>query len=334
MKTKIICLIVTLLSISVVFAEELMNPGITPDNPFYGLDRALERIRLMLTLNKEAKIKLRLMLAEERLAEAKVMAEANKIKLSEELVKEHEKEIETIENEIKEAEERGINVTELVELVSNVTYKHVLVLQEVLERVPEQAKPSIEHAISVSLKGHLTASEKIAGIDPERGLRLHLEYANKIMEMVREGRGKPEILLEHYQREMNKTEELLEKLEKRGFNVTKVVTTIAEATSMHEEVLQKVYETVPEEAKGSVEKAMEVSKKGKEKAVEAITRGRECETDEDCRHIICPQVIGMDTPMCKEGICICGPGEKEIPTEEVGTKVFKEEKVTPKVPTE
>lgn len=33
-----------------------------------------------------------------------------------------------------------------------------------------------------------------------------------------------------------------------------------------------------------------------------------CKVDEDCRGIICPMVIGMDTPICVNEKCICGPG--------------------------
>jgi len=35
---------------------------------------------------------------------------------------------------------------------------------------------------------------------------------------------------------------------------------------------------------------------------------RSCKVDEDCKGIFCPMVIGMDTPMCINGKCICGPG--------------------------
>jgi len=33
-----------------------------------------------------------------------------------------------------------------------------------------------------------------------------------------------------------------------------------------------------------------------------------CKVDEDCKGMICIMVIGMDTPMCVNGKCICGPG--------------------------
>jgi len=35
--------------------------------------------------------------------------------------------------------------------------------------------------------------------------------------------------------------------------------------------------------------------------------GINCTTDADCRHLICPMVIGSDTPICREGRCACGP---------------------------
>ena len=37
-----------------------------------------------------------------------------------------------------------------------------------------------------------------------------------------------------------------------------------------------------------------------------------CETDADCKHLICPMVIGSDTPQCNKetGKCFCGPGQR------------------------
>lgn len=38
-----------------------------------------------------------------------------------------------------------------------------------------------------------------------------------------------------------------------------------------------------------------------------------CEKDEDCLfRLVCPMAIGMDTPMCVDGKCVCGPGKKII----------------------
>lgn len=34
---------------------------------------------------------------------------------------------------------------------------------------------------------------------------------------------------------------------------------------------------------------------------------RSCKTDSDCSDLFCPRVLGLDTPRCFEGFCVCGP---------------------------
>ena len=54
-------------------ALEVEDAGITPDSAFYGLDKAMERVRLAFAFGKVNKAKLRLRYAEERLSEAEQM---------------------------------------------------------------------------------------------------------------------------------------------------------------------------------------------------------------------------------------------------------------------
>ncbi|MEM5843329.1 MAG: hypothetical protein QXP52_02690 [Candidatus Aenigmatarchaeota archaeon] len=44
--------------------------------------------------------------------------------------------------------------------------------------------------------------------------------------------------------------------------------------------------------------------------VSVISSYRECKVDLDCKDLYCPQVVGMDTPRCKEYRCVCGPNPK------------------------
>jgi len=74
------CLIITpLLFGSTAYAQdeelELPSPGITPDSPFYGLDRFFEGMQEFFTFNPEAKARLHVAFAAERIAEIKVMLE-------------------------------------------------------------------------------------------------------------------------------------------------------------------------------------------------------------------------------------------------------------------
>ncbi|MBW2980755.1 hypothetical protein KY360_05045 [Candidatus Woesearchaeota archaeon] len=66
------------------------DPGITPDSPLYGLDRAIERISLKLTLGKSAKAKKGLAHARERLMEVQAMIAAKKMGAAAEAQEEHD----------------------------------------------------------------------------------------------------------------------------------------------------------------------------------------------------------------------------------------------------
>jgi len=61
-----------------------------------------------------------------------------------------------------------------------------------------------------------------------------------------------------------------------------------------------------------IEEAQEEMQEIKERKIERrIERGMfTCQTDEDCKELICPMVIGADTPQChpERNICFCGPG--------------------------
>ncbi|MCD6575578.1 MAG: hypothetical protein J7K73_00265 [Nanoarchaeota archaeon] len=82
----------------------------TPDNPLYGLERFMERVRLWLTFDEESKIKLQLEYAEKRLAEAKVMAERNKTDYAEKLLKEYEYEFNKTVERVKDNYENCVAV--------------------------------------------------------------------------------------------------------------------------------------------------------------------------------------------------------------------------------
>jgi len=75
----------------VVFAQEKSeDPGITPDSFLWGLDKASERIDLLLTFDKSEKAKKGLAHAHERLSEVKAMIEENKLEAAEKAKESHE----------------------------------------------------------------------------------------------------------------------------------------------------------------------------------------------------------------------------------------------------
>ena len=77
--------------------------GVTPDQPvLYGLERAMERISLALTLNKAAKAKKGLVHARERLQEVQLMIARKKLEQAEKAQQIHDKIMEQVEEDIEE----------------------------------------------------------------------------------------------------------------------------------------------------------------------------------------------------------------------------------------
>lgn len=339
-KSILVCLLVlTVLAVQVFAQDELPNPGITPDNVFYGLDRAIERLQLILTWNRVAKARLHLRFAEERLAEANATIEKGKPEFAQSLMKDHEKEINETEVEVERARAEGRNITDLVEHVSSVTYKHITVLTDLVDRVPEQAKPHIEHAIDVSSRGHVQALKRLGDVEPERAAELSSEFAeerlSKAKEMIEKGKtDHGRRLMKEYEKDVNETQEAIEKAERLGRNVTELAEHVANVTYKHIEVLEALLEKVPEPAKIHIEHAINVSIRGHERAVESIlervnktveeVRKVNCTTDADCRDLTCPMVLGHDIPVCHEGKCKCG-GKWEIVNKTEWRERFGEE---------
>lgn len=192
--------------------------------------------------------------AEMEVRRAREMIRRGRVRLARRKMLRYKEFLDESELKVERAEALGRNVTALVEHICNMTYKHIEVLEDVLEEVPEEAQPAIEHAINVSLKGHETCVEKLLGL-------------------------------------INKSEEEAKEI---------ACATDAECEGIVYCPPRLKFEVgchiPPNETIGSCRCLP------KWKKIEPIR----CVSDADCRHLVCPMVIGSDTPICEEGMCICG----------------------------
>lgn len=145
----------------VLSQEDLPAAGTLPDSPFYGFKIFGERVRLWLTFNETERAILKLQLAEVRLAEFKNLMSKNETRLAERVGIQYESDMDEVNNYVNRSATQGKNVTELAEHVSNRTYKHILVLQRILEKAPDEAKPTIERVINKSIIIHNATVERI-----------------------------------------------------------------------------------------------------------------------------------------------------------------------------
>jgi eight-cysteine-cluster-containing protein len=124
------------------------------------MKKIYEKIKIWFTFRPEAKAERFLNSAESRLNELnKTMVEGN-IKNIEKMQKDYESAINETEKIINNTGFRG-NRTLLAEYICNMTYKNIIILQRILEKAPEQAKPAISHAINISLKRHENCTERL-----------------------------------------------------------------------------------------------------------------------------------------------------------------------------
>ncbi|MFH1820381.1 MAG: DUF5667 domain-containing protein [Candidatus Nealsonbacteria bacterium] len=166
MKTKFLVLFIGLsLLVSFNFAQaqevELPNPGLTPDSPFYFLETIIEEIGTFFTFGDLKKAERHTILAAERLAEAQAVVEKGKPELAEKTLKRYEMQLQNSIARAEKAQAKGENTEKVMARVGQATSKHLEVLVEVYEKVPEQAKPAIENAMKASLKGHERAVETL-----------------------------------------------------------------------------------------------------------------------------------------------------------------------------
>ena len=142
-------LFLLLISASLAFAQDTQEDllleqeaGVSSDSPFYFLDVLFDNLRVTLTPNPVQKAVVRLDIANERLAEAIELngqGKDNSIVLA------------NYNNELSEIENIQLSDEQRLGIQQEVT-KHLVVLERVLAKAPEQAKTGLQNAIENSKK--------------------------------------------------------------------------------------------------------------------------------------------------------------------------------------
>ena len=114
--------------------------GITPDNPIYFLDVAIDQIRLSMASTDSEKAKIGMEIAEERLLEVKAMINQNKIDDAEKAQKEHDNAMKDITGRLASNEDDNTLEKTEKELESTVEIEkrleqHKLKIEDVKEKV-------------------------------------------------------------------------------------------------------------------------------------------------------------------------------------------------------
>ncbi len=131
---------------------ELPDPGLTPNSPFYFLETMVEGIGTFFTFGNLKKAERYAKLVAERVAEAKAVMEKGKPELVEKTLERYENQLGKALFRAEKARTEGENIDEVAQTITDSVHKHFVVLEEILEKAPEEAKPAIKQAMTVSTK--------------------------------------------------------------------------------------------------------------------------------------------------------------------------------------
>jgi uncharacterized phage infection (PIP) family protein YhgE len=142
--------------------EDLPNAGMLPDNPLYFLETLSEGVVNLFTFGDIKKAERYLLLASERLVEAETLAEKGNTNKAKETAEKYQRRLDKALLSAKKAVTKGKNADAVLERIAEITIRHQENLAKVYERVPEQAKESIQKVMENSSKGHETALNAVS----------------------------------------------------------------------------------------------------------------------------------------------------------------------------
>ncbi|MEX0896009.1 MAG: DUF5667 domain-containing protein [Patescibacteria group bacterium] len=147
---------------------ETREAGLTPNSPIYFIDTWSEDISLALTQGTEARARKQYDISQEKLSEIEEMAEIEDADAAETAADRYSSMVEGAAQTLSEAAQSGEEIdSALSELISTATARSAEVLLGVLEKVPEQAKTSIQRAIQASGQGSQKALEAVSAENRE-----------------------------------------------------------------------------------------------------------------------------------------------------------------------
>lgn len=157
--------------------DEITDPGMLPDSPFYFLKGWWESIQLTFTFDSVKKAELFDKLASRKLLEAQKLVENGNTELAEKHMEKFENRVQKMQEQVEKAQENGKDIDELIEKLGANSIRQQEVLSDVYEKVPEQAQEAILKAMERSTEGLKNAIEKVQGT----------EEAEQFREEVKEG---------------------------------------------------------------------------------------------------------------------------------------------------
>jgi hypothetical protein len=253
----ILAIVLTLSAIGAgtAYASQASLPGDT----LYPVKLATEQAGMLLVRDDVARAERALSFANKRVREMEALAEKARLQDLDMAVEKYGYALNMTLTDIEQAHNRGLDTGNVTALVAQATTRHFLVLDEVWDMVPDEAKTAIAHARNVSETGRENALAALAKNNTVRAAEMNLAAMEGRLNRVRatvQNAEAVQIALQQFEAMAEFGEEISRIAQEIGLNITKVEELLAEATSIHLEVLAEVYDKVPEQVQPAIEGVM------------------------------------------------------------------------------
>ncbi len=272
------CLITSLLFGGTAYAqeEELPEPGITPDSPFYFIDIWGKKIGMFFAFKPEAKAKKALEYAEERLAESLVMAAGNKAKAVKQATDGYDVFLATATEEAGATGRQGIS-DNMSEVIALATSKHLSALDRVWDSAPEEARPAVTQAKAISMSRRENVLRTLARSQPQRAIEINLSTIEDSLNRVKakadqNDTGEVTRTLDDTEKLFQFGEEISGIARESGLDDATLEALTSQASSVHLKVLLDIHEKVPTRTQPAIERAMQVSISSHEEAIQSLKK--------------------------------------------------------------
>jgi len=251
----VIVLALSALGAGTVYAAQDSLPG----DALYSVKLATEQAGMMLVRDDAARAERALSFAERRMGEMEALAEKGRPQDLDLAVEKYGYALNmalTMMDRAGDGEPATGNITARV---AEATARHLLVLDEVWDIVPGEAKAAIAHARNVSQMGYFYALAALAKNNTIMGAQINLAAMEGRLNRVRarvQNAEAVQIALQQFEAMADFNEEISQIVQETGLNITEVEELVAVATSKHLEVLAGVWDKVPEQAQPAIERVM------------------------------------------------------------------------------
>lgn len=142
----------------------LAFPGVLPDSFLWPLKVLRDRIWIVLTRDPLKKSEIYLLLADKRLAASSALIEGGKYELGVSTLTKAEKYLESAVSQERLARGSSAETGQFLEKLALASLKHREVLEEIILKVPEDAKPVVNQTLDYSKKAYEETSHGLAEV--------------------------------------------------------------------------------------------------------------------------------------------------------------------------